>query len=182
MTQIIKLAWRNIWRKNKRSIIVIISVAFAIIITTSMRSLQLGSYDKMIEAAVKNSGYVQVHTKGYWKDKSINDLLLEDESTKQKINSVNDVTAIIPRLQNFALAAGQNTSKASMVFGIDPSAENNFNNLSKRVTKGNYINKNSTGVMIAEGLAKIPKTKIERYIGSYRARLSSKHCIRQIQN
>lgn len=56
MKQLIKLAWVNIWRKKKRSLTAIASVAFALIITISIRSLQLGAYDRMIGAAVKNIG------------------------------------------------------------------------------------------------------------------------------
>ena len=86
MKQLIKLAWRNIWRKRKRSVIVLVSIAFAIIITISLRSLMLGNGDKMVEAGVKNVGYIQVHTADYWKDKSINDLLLDDDKLIDKIN------------------------------------------------------------------------------------------------
>ncbi len=151
--QILKLACRNIWRKKVRSIIAIVSVAFAIIITVSMRSLQLGSYDKMIEASVKNSGYIQVHKTEYWKDKSINDLLKRSDDLELKIKSVEGVTRIIPRLQNFALSAGENTSKAAMVFGIEPDSETKFNKLSDRVVQGNYLTAQSNGDLVSEGLA-----------------------------
>ena len=79
MKQLIKLAWRNIWRKRRRSIIVLVSIAFAIIITISLRSLMLGNGDKTVEAGVKNVGYIQIHTANYWKDKSINDLFADED-------------------------------------------------------------------------------------------------------
>ena len=160
MKQLIKLAWRNIWRKRKRSVIVLVSIAFAIIITISLRSLMLGNGDKTVEAGVKNVGYIQVHTADYWKDKSINDLLLDDDKLIDKINSIEGVTQIIPRLQNFSLAAGDKTSKASLVLGIDGDNENEFNKVKDRIVKGSFFTSKSKKVVIAEGLAKYLKLTV----------------------
>ena len=160
MKQLIKLAWRNIWRKRKRSVIVLVSIAFAIIITISLRSLMLGNGDKTVEAGVKNVGYIQVHTADYWKDKSINDLLLDDDKLIDKINSIEGDTQIIPRLQNFSLAAGDKTSKASLVLGIDGDNENEFNKVKDRIVKGSFFTSKSKKVVIAEGLAKYLKLTV----------------------
>jgi ABC-type lipoprotein release transport system permease subunit len=160
MKQLAKLAWRNLWRKRKRSIIVLVSIAFGLIITISLRSLMLGNGDKMVEAGVKNVGYLQIHKANYWKDKSINDLFEESEDLKSKIKSINGITQIIPRLQNFSLAAGDNTSKAALVFGIDADNEHQFNKLKDRIVKGNFFNSNSKEVVIAEGLAKYLKLSV----------------------
>lgn len=161
MKQLIKLAWRNIWRKRKRSIIVLVSIAIAIIITISLRSLMLGNGDKMVEAGVKNVGYLQIHTANYWKDKSINDLFTDEVELRKKVNSINGITQIIPRLQNFSLAVGNNTSKASLVLGIDADNENEFNKVKSRIVKGSFFTSNSKDVVIAEGLAKYLKLTVE---------------------
>ncbi len=160
MKQLIKLAWRNIWRKRRRSIIVLVSIAFAIIITISLRSLMLGNGDKTVEVGVKNVGYIQIHTANYWKDKSINDLFADEEELRNKIKAVNGITQIIPRLQNFSLAAGDNTSKAAMVLGIDPDKENEFNKVKSRIVEGKFFTQNSNEVVIAEGLAKYLKLTV----------------------
>lgn len=153
MKQLLQLAWRNIGRKRRRSTIAIVSVAFAVIISVSLRSLMLGNYDKMIEAGVKNSGYVQVHAQGYWDDKSINDLISNDPITVDKIKSTPGVKSLMPRLQNFALATGAHTSKAVMVNGLSPEAEDAFTRLSDRLVAGHFITDTSHQVVIAEGLA-----------------------------
>ncbi len=153
MKQLLRLAWRNIGRKRRRSTIAIVSVAFAVIISVSLRSLMLGNYDKMIEAGVKNTGYLQVHAQGYWEDKSINDLLSNDPATLDKIKSTPGVKTLLPRLQNVALATGAHTSKAVMVNGLLPEAEDPFTRLSDRLVAGHFITDTSHQVVLAEGLA-----------------------------
>ncbi len=160
MKLLLSLAWKNLWRKRRRSLIVLTSIAFALVITISLRSLMLGNGDKMVEAGVKNVGYLQVHAAGYWKDKSVNDLFADSESLRNKVKSVSGVTRIIPRLQNFSLAAGEKTSKAALVIGLDPEAEHTLNKIKNRIVKGDFFTADAAQVVVAEGLATYLKLSV----------------------
>ncbi len=66
------LAWRNIWRNKRRSIITVLAVTFAVMLSIAMRSLQLGTYDVNIKRAVGLfSGYLQIQKAGYQKNPSL---------------------------------------------------------------------------------------------------------------
>ena len=119
------IARRNIWRNKKRSIITISSVVLAVVLATFMRSFQEGTYAKMIENAVGNfTGYVQVHQKNYWEDKSLDNGLELSDSLIVDITSVKGVKEINPRLESFSLAAFKNFTKGTLVMGIDPEKDN----------------------------------------------------------
>ena len=160
MNQLISLAWKNIWRKPSRSIIVLASIALSLVITISFRSLMLGNEDKMVETGVKGAGYVQIHATDYWEDKSINDLFEDNKQLKDKIQSMDGVISVIPRLQNFSLAAGKTTSKVVQVIGIDPEAEHRFNSIRERIVEGYFFTENSSEVVVAEGLANYLKLTV----------------------
>jgi len=72
MNTYIKLAWRNLWRNKKRTLIAAASVFFAVILALLMRSMQKGYYDYMIDASVRMcTGYIQSHGKDYWEKRSL---------------------------------------------------------------------------------------------------------------
>ncbi|MFM7078511.1 MAG: ABC transporter permease, partial [Bacteroidota bacterium] len=63
------LAWRNIWRNPRRSLITMASVFFAVLLAIFMRSATKGVYENMTDTMVRfSSGHIQVHAKGYWNE------------------------------------------------------------------------------------------------------------------
>jgi ABC-type lipoprotein release transport system permease subunit len=155
------LAWRNIWRNKRRTIITASSIAFALVFALVMRGFQIGSYALMIDNMVQTyTGYIQIQAKGYWNDKTIDNSFEQDAAMMQKIANTPGVTALIPRLESFALASEGQKTKGVAVCGIDPLAENKLTKLSNKITKGSYLNSDDQGVLIAEGLAKYLKLEV----------------------
>ena len=85
-----------------------------------MSSMQEGSYAQYIKTIVNfYSGYIQIHQKGYWNDKVINNSL-EYRLVKEKLAEVKGITASTPSLENYALASPLEITKGVMVIGISP--------------------------------------------------------------
>jgi len=155
------LAWRNLWRNKRRTLIASASVFFAVFLALVMRSMQEGSYDYMVDASVSMyTGYIQVHAKEYWDKRSI-DKSMELSKTKiEQIDSIKHITLVTPRLESFSLISYGNVTKVASVVGIDPEKENLMTDLKSKLFAGKYLTENSKGVMIAEGLAKSLKVEI----------------------
>jgi len=151
---ILKIASRNIWRNKRRSIITIASIAFAVILASVMRSMQLGSYERMIENAARFfTGYVQIHKNGFWDDKTLdNSFVINDELIKT-VASNEGVEVVVPRVESFALAAYGTKTKGTMVMGIDPEKEDLLTLVKSKIIDGEYLNANDKAVIISAGLA-----------------------------
>jgi ABC-type lipoprotein release transport system permease subunit len=150
----LKLAWRNIWRNKRRTLITSASIFFGVILSAMMSSMQEGSYELYIKAIVNfYSGYIQVHKNGYWNDKTINNSL-EYSPVKPLLTQIKEITQFAPRMENFALASIEETTKGVMVIGIKPSNEDNITNLSKKIIEGKYLVNGDTGIILGSALAK----------------------------
>ena len=160
MNDYLKFAWRNLWRNKRRTLITTASIFFGVILSTVMSSMQEGSYAMYIKTIVNfYSGYLQIHSKGYWKDKVINNSL-EYPSVKSGLSKVKGITAIAPRLENYALASFEEITKGVMVIGIAPKEEDGITNLSKRIIKGTFLINGDNGVVLGSTLAKYMKLDI----------------------
>jgi ABC-type lipoprotein release transport system permease subunit len=116
--------------------------------------MQIGSYANMIDNAVKfSTGYIQIHKKGYWENKSINETFEYKDEIKELISSMSNVTHQLPRLESFALASSGNKTKGSIVIGTDPQLENELNHYKDRIISGEYLDEDDEAVLISEKLA-----------------------------
>jgi ABC-type lipoprotein release transport system permease subunit len=150
----LKLAWRNLWRNKRRTLITVSSIFFGVLLSAYVTSMQEGSYSKMIEIVVKfYSGYMQIHHEDYWGNKSINNSFEYDQALVEQVMSEKDVDFVIPRLESFGLASSEELTKGAIVFGIDPDKETQLTGISEKITKGIYLNNNDDGVIIGDGLA-----------------------------
>lgn len=137
------LAWRNIWRNKRRTIITMLSIIVAVFLAATMRSMQEGQYSDMIENTVGTfTGYIQVHADGFWDDQTLDNTFIAADSVYSKLEEEESVQSIVPRLESFALAAGQNQSRPAMVMGIDVEAEKSLSNPEQRMQSGSYFQSN----------------------------------------
>jgi ABC-type lipoprotein release transport system permease subunit len=99
------------------------------------------------------SGYIQIHRKGYWEDKSINNMFEMTDSLRAVTASTPHVNFFFPRLETFVLAASRDISKGVIVIGTSPEQEHRMTKLGERVVRGKYFSADARGVMVSEGLA-----------------------------
>lgn len=162
MKIILKLAWRNIWRNRRRTLITISSILFAVLLAIIFYSMEKGTYEQMIDSMVRYStGYIQIQDVMYEEEPSIDHSLHYDESLQAMLaRHEEQIGFYVPRLQNFALVATENVSRASMVVGIDPIMENKLNDLSDNMVEGKFLETGSEGILVAKGLAGILRAGI----------------------
>lgn len=155
------LAWRNLWRNKRRTLITVASVFFAVIMAITAQSFQKGSYELMIDNMVKYStGYLQIQDVLFEDEPSMDNSMLYDAALKHSLKPFSSKIAYtVPRMQSFALAATNNTTRGVVVTGIDPESENRFNNLTGLITEGDFIHAEDNAVLVAQGLAGMLQVK-----------------------
>lgn len=130
------MAWRNIWRNKRRTLITVASIFFAVFFAVVMRSFQLGTYDHMIHQAIESfSGYIQIQNKDFFDDPTLDNSLQFDERLIESINQVDNIKVAVPRIESFALASTGIQSKGVLVTGIDPVKEKELSDPENRIVK-----------------------------------------------
>jgi len=131
-----QLAWRNLWRNKRRTLITAASIFFAVFFALIMRSFQLGTYDKMYRDVIESySGYLQLQQKDYFDEPGLDNGFVVDQTVIDNIESDPNVTAVTPRLESFALAAYGSRTQGVMVIGMDPEKEDKALNIRNRMVR-----------------------------------------------
>ena len=153
-----KMAWRNIWRNPRRTILTICAITFASILLVFMLSFQFGSYETMINTSVKiSTGHLQIQAEKYHEKKSVRYVIPEPQKIADIVNNIPEVAAYTFRGQAFALISSKNRTYGVVVTGIDPPGESNVSRIKKLVREGHFlsgtdINQAVVGKLLAKNL------------------------------
>lgn len=162
-----KLAWRNLWRNRRRTMITASSVLFAVFFALIFRSLQLGSYDHMFTNTIQSySGYLQIQQADWWEDKTVDNSFEFNETLKTRILQDENVVTTIPRFESFALASNGPNTKGVMVMGIDPEKEDLLSGIRDKKVKYRLTPEAVQAVKGDESLPQKTRNLIELFEGT----------------
>ena len=138
-----KMAWRNIWRNPRRSILTIAAITFACILLVFMLSFQFGSYDAMIKSAIMiHTGNLQVQASGYHDDMNIRRVVTSPRVVGALLDKIPAVETYTFRANAFSLVSSTERTYGVMVIGVDPAAESRVSTLKSSVRAGSYFSEN----------------------------------------
>jgi len=158
----IKMAWRNIWRNSRRSVLTILAIVFATMLLVFMLSFQFGSYDTMINTAVKvHTGHVQVQAEGYRDKMDIRLVVPDPGAVDDVIKDIPGIEAYTSRANAFSLVSSSDRTYGVLLTGIDPEREAKVSTLKKLVRRGEYLAQEDTDMaLVGELLARNLKVDI----------------------
>jgi len=152
---IIKIAWRNIFRNKKRTLITIGSIFTALFLIILMRGMQFGFYENLIKTVVESySGYIEIHDKGYWENQSLNNSMIVDKQLLNEINEIKGVENVLERIKAFSLASSNDKIKGILINGVNIQDEKLIVDWNKRMVSGSLNFNGSNQVVIGKGISK----------------------------
>ena len=153
-----KMAWRNIWRNTRRTILTICAIAFASLLLVFMLSFQFGSYETMINTSVKiQTGHLQIQAREFQEKKNIRLVVPEPAKIAEILKPIPGIAAYTYRGQAFSLISSDERTYGVAVTGIDPDREADVSRLKSLIREGNFLTAEDTdqaliGRLLAQNL------------------------------
>ena len=123
-SNIARLAWRNIWRNRRRTLITLASIAFGLFLAVLMTGLGDSTYSKMIDHAARlGGGHVVVQHQGYQELPSLKKTVSASADTLASLRGRPDVRAVSPRIVGGVMLATSTNNVGAGIIAIDPASE-----------------------------------------------------------
>ena len=149
------LAWRNLWRNHRRTIIMISAVTIGVWAMIFMTALMRGMVNEMLRDGIRVlPGHVQLHHPEFRDDPSVNNLVPATESELRQTFDDQGFVAWASRVRVPAVITSERESRGVTLLGIDPVAEVPITFVADDISEGRFLeDKNDTGVIIGLKLA-----------------------------
>lgn len=162
---LIKLAWKNIWRNKKRSIIITLAALFGIWGGVFTNGVFVGMWETTIEAAIgRELSHIQIHHKKFRDEKLITQFISNIDSVERVINSVNYVQNYSRRTIIEGMASSPISVSGVKIVAINPQKEKLISSIHQKLIEGIYFSDKEYEILIGKRLAEKLKLKINSKI------------------
>ncbi len=171
---ILKLAWRNLFRNTRRTVLTVTLIALsltALIITDGMVigliELMTGNVTHIL------AGEAQIHRKGYL-DNNDADMFINDPGPViGKIKSNETVLDYAPRVMSGGMVTSSYNVAGSMIYGVDAAREVAVSKIKSAVIEGQYLTGGDQEIIIGGSLAELLEVSLHDRIVLTTAEASS---------
>jgi ABC-type lipoprotein release transport system permease subunit len=161
----LQLAWRNIWRNPRRTIVILIAVIIGVWSMVLLGALMRGIAVGMVKNGIATlTGHVQIHHTGYRDDPAIENSIADTQAVERALIELLPPGAHWSgRVRVNAIVNNARHSSGVTLVGIDPTNEAKVSFIGTAISRGRYLGPNdSDGILVGEALLEELETKIGR--------------------
>jgi ABC-type lipoprotein release transport system permease subunit len=137
---LISLAWKNIWRNKKRSLIIIAAITFGLWGGIFSSAIMVGMMESMVETAIsRDLSHIQIHKKDYEKDMDVRNFIPDGMTVLKKTKTVDGVAAASGRTKINGLVASASSSYGVSIIAVNPDASKQVTDIHTTVLEGTYF-------------------------------------------
>ncbi len=162
-----RLAWRNLWRRKRRTLITAFSIAFGVMLAMTFTGAGDHYYTRMIDAgASMGMGHITIAPIDYNRAPSLKKRLGNVQQLRAEALLRPEVVDAMVRISGQAMFASAHKSIGGMFMAIDPAQERESNNLFIRsIIEGSlFASANAPGIVVGVKLAEKLRLRIGKKV------------------
>ncbi len=118
------LAWRNLWRNSRRTLITVAALGLGVLAITFLHTYRESVYGQLLDNVTSGAlGHLQIHAAGWQKNPELERVIADPAAAEAAVRKSLPGAKIAPRVLGYGLAGSGEQSTGAAVFGLDPSRE-----------------------------------------------------------
>ncbi len=160
---LIKMAWRNILRNKRRTLISALAIGIGLTSLIFMDAFMNGMTANMIKSATSSFiGEAQVHYKGFNETMEIEKTIKDSDKLIDSLEKEAEIKTVSPRTKAFGMVSSAANMHSVMITGIHPDKEKNISKLDDAIVEGSYLEQyDERGIVIGSKVADILEVELE---------------------
>ncbi|MDD8017306.1 MAG: ABC transporter permease [Bacteroidota bacterium] len=148
------LAWRNIWRNTRRSLIILTSIVVGLAAMIFMEGLARGLMRQTLENQLgAHVAHIQIHKRGFNDNKVVQNFMVNSDSILSVLPQYGAIKTFSERTIAFGLLSSATNSSGVSIVGIRPSQEEKVTTIKRSLIEGRYLSGEPREIVLSKRLS-----------------------------
>ena len=151
---IFKLAWRNLFRNKRRTLLTVMLLSFTLVSLILADGMIKGMQEDLVSSVTQTlSGEAQIHKKGFFDELDEKIFIAKPESIITQILLNNDVQAYAPRVLLGGMVASPYNITSGLIYGVDATQEIGISKIKNAIIDGAYLSGLQREILIGKPMS-----------------------------
>lgn len=161
------IAWRNIWRNRRRSLIIMVSVIVGVSAVMVNDGLMVGMVHQMLDNQIgSHVSHIQIHAKGFNDNPVVQNVVPDRLRVERALESTAAVRDWSRRNVSFGLLSSARNSAGGRIIGVEKENETAITSIHASIIEGRYLSGEPREMLLGRRMAEKLKVGLgDRVVG-----------------
>ncbi len=151
---LLRLAWRNIWRNQRRSLIILGSIVVGMAIIVFLDALVVAFLNQTFENQIgSHTAHIQINREGFKDNKTVQNYLPATETVEALVRNNPEIAHYSRRIITFGLLNSAYNSSGISFVGVNPEDEQYVTTIKQYIVEGRYFRGDANEIVMSRRTA-----------------------------
>ena len=153
---IVKLAWRNLLRNKRRTLLTVMLVGFSLVSLILTDGMVKGMQEKLVGSITQTlTGEAQIHKKGFREELDEKKFIEDPVPIINQIRLNKDIQTFAPRVVFGGVIASPYNITGGVIYGVDAARELSISKIKEALIEGAYLSGSPREILIGKSMSEI---------------------------
>ena len=154
--QTIKLAFRNLFRNTRRTILTVMLISLSLTALIAVDAVVRGMLTLFVENVTSTlNGEAQIHRVGYRENLDVDLFLDNSMEIEQALSQDAALQSYSPRVISGGMISSSYNVSAGLLYGIDADREQTISKVAQAIVRGEYLTGEDSELLIGQSMAEL---------------------------
>ncbi len=153
---LLKLAWRNLFRNVRRTLLTVMLVGFSLVALILTDGIMIGIKESMVGTITQTlAGEAQIHRRGFLDDMDEALFIADPEPIIELVEANEAIAAYAPRVLSAGMISSSYNIAGGLVYGVDADREISVSKIKQAIIEGEYLSGSPRQILLGMPMAEL---------------------------
>ena len=153
---LLKLAWRNLFRNVRRTLLTVMLVGFSLVTLILTDGIMIGIQESMVGTITQTlAGEAQIHRRGFLDDMDEALFIADPEPIIELVEANEAIAAYAPRVLSAGMISSSYNIAGGLVYGVDADREISVSKIKQAIIEGEYLSGSPRQILLGMPMAEL---------------------------